>query len=71
MLTFVDVQIWSWRGSVVELSMKAKPATTFRDCFSTFVSVKPLDVFKETWGQLLAMFVVSSVGVFGQNIHLQ
>lgn len=28
--------------------MFAKPVTTARDCVSTFVSVKPMDIFKET-----------------------
>lgn len=37
---------------MVELSMKAKPATTFRDCFSTFVSVKPLFCCEETGGTI-------------------
>ena len=39
-------------GMAVELGLQAaKPLTTVQDCVSTFVSVKPLDIFKETSGE--------------------
>ena len=56
--------------SVVELSMKAKPVTTFRDCFSTLVSVKPLFCNRETGGQFLAMFVATKTYIYSNSsIH--
>lgn len=36
---------------------KAQLVTAFRDCVSKFVSRIPLDSFKETAGQLPAVFV--------------
>ena len=37
----------------MELQAKkaAKPVTAVQDCVSTFSSMKPLDIFKETSGQ--------------------
>lgn len=44
-------------GVGVSGAQAAKPVTTVHVCVSTFVSVKPLDIFKKTMGQLPAVAV--------------
>lgn len=42
----------------------AKPVNRVRDLISTFVSVNPLDIFKETSGECPARFVATEPCVF-------
>lgn len=37
--------------------LEARSLTTVRDCVSTYISVTPLDIFKQTRGLSLAGFV--------------
>ena len=41
-----------------------KPPTTFQDCVSTFVSLKPLDILKSTSGQ----FAVTKIAILSQDM---
>ena len=55
-------------GGVTEENA-AKPATTVWDFVSTFVSMKPLDIFKETSGQFPAVFAAPKKNnIFQQEV---
>lgn len=44
----------------------AKPVNRVPDFISTFLSVNPLDIFKETSGECPAGFVATELGVFNE-----
>ena len=56
-LTFI---LWDGGNGVGATAEKTvEPVAPFQDCTLTFVSVKPLNIFKETSGQFPAMVVAS------------
>lgn len=48
--------------------MPAKPVTAVQDWFSTCVSVKPLNIFQDTLGKFLALFVVTKAFILSLNM---
>ena len=64
-----DCHIWRWSGWWRSEARKAaKRVTTVQECISTFVSEKPLDIFRETSGRIPAVFVRFSKRVLIQNM---
>ena len=51
-----------------ELQKAAKPVTAFQDCIATFLSVRSLDIFKETFWLFPGVFVVTKTSGLNQII---
>lgn len=52
---------------VVTDDKAAKPTTTVQVFIQVFVSVTPLDTFKDTSGQYPSMFVLTKLGILSQS----
>ena len=49
---------------------QARQVETVQNCFSTFASLKPLDIFKETPGMIPAMLVGQKLDIFEVKLEL-
>lgn len=52
----------------MELQARMLPVAAVQDCVSTFISVKPLDLLKQIYGQFPAMFVATKPGILRQKM---
>ena len=61
----------TWLSSK-QVEVDGEPVTTIQDCVSTFVRMKPMDIFKkEASGDLPAVFVVNKSRIAFISCHLQ